>query len=121
MKYLELFKDGFDDTISSRCAYDNWPFVGHDVLTGEVVYTELPVNEVPYSEIWYTTTDGNTIYILDKYLDSFGAEFISNTYENGKGVLKFQGIVTQIPDDTVTRVVQGVFSDAKNLKTITLP
>lgn len=57
-EYLKLFKDGFDDTISSRRAYENYPFVGHDVLSGEVVYTEVPEPEIQDNEVWYTTTDG---------------------------------------------------------------
>jgi hypothetical protein len=41
-KYLELFKDGFDETLVEKVKLENWPFVGHDMASGEVVYTEIP-------------------------------------------------------------------------------
>ncbi len=44
--------------------------------------------------ITYTSTDGN---IVEPYnADAFGANIISNTYENGKGVIKFDGVVAEI-------------------------
>lgn len=48
----------------------------------------------PVDEIWYTTTKG-TVY-TPRETDAFGANIISNTYENGKGILKFDGNVTRI-------------------------
>lgn len=41
MKYLELFRQGFDSTVEEKRKVENWPYVGHDVLSGEVVYTEI--------------------------------------------------------------------------------
>jgi hypothetical protein len=38
-KYLELFKNGFDSTLDARRSIENFPFIGHDLITGEVVYT----------------------------------------------------------------------------------
>ena len=46
------------------------------------------------NEIRYTTSNG---YIIEPYnKDVFGANFISSTYENGEGVITFDGPVTSI-------------------------
>ena len=51
---------------------------------------ELP----PYDEIWYTSTSGRVVPLVSS--TGFGAKVVSNTYENGKGVIKFDGIVTAV-------------------------
>ena len=57
-------------------------------------YADAYGNEIT-DEIWYTTTDGN---VLEPNESDFGANIVSNTYENGKGVIKFDGSVTKIGD-----------------------
>ena len=48
----------------------------------------------PDDEIWYTSRDGN---VIAPYYDNvFGASIQSNTYDNGKGVIKFNGPVTTV-------------------------
>ncbi len=54
------------------------------------------VGNIPNNEIWYTTTDGKAI-TRPFYDESFGASFVSNVYENGQGIIKFDGPVTSIP------------------------
>ena len=39
--YLKTFTNGFDDSLPERRELKNWPFVGHDEITGEVVFTEV--------------------------------------------------------------------------------
>lgn len=51
---------------------------------------ELP----PYDEIWHTSTTGGVVPLVSSA--GFGAKVVSNTYENGKGVIKFDGIVTAV-------------------------
>lgn len=63
----------------------------------------------PLDEIWYTTADED---VIDFVQASWGANVISNTYENGKGIIKFDNDVLYCPD--------SAFAD-KNLKTIVLP
>lgn len=60
--------------------------------------------------IYYTTTDGN---IIEPKYYNFGANIISNTYENGIGKISFDGHVTTIS--------KNAFSGIKTLETITLP
>ena len=83
----------------------------------------------PYNEIWYTTTDGEKI--------SFNANnLVSNSYNNGRGVLKFQNRVTSIKDkafydcsiltsitipNSVTSIGESAFNWCNNLKSITIP
>jgi hypothetical protein len=80
MKHLELFKQGFDSTLAEKVRPENWPFVGHDVLSGEVVYTAIPTSvEGPAdNEIWYTTLDKSTTRC---FLDHYGRPTI-NTYDD---------------------------------------
>ena len=43
---------------------------------------------IPTDEIWYVSKDGKAINNIDT--SAFGdASVISNTYENGKGIIKF--------------------------------
>ena len=63
------------------------------------------------NEIWYTSTDGNIVEPSDP--GAFRANIISNTYLNGKGVLRF--------DADVDRLGESTFKSCYTLKTITLP
>ena len=61
---------------------------------------EMPI---PSNEIWYTSSNGNVIKPYSGYFNSnatamqtFGANITSNTYENGVGVITFDGDVTTI-------------------------
>ena len=50
----------------------------------------------PDDEIWYTSYDGKVI--APNYDNVFGASIESNTYNDGKGVIKFDGPVTKVGD-----------------------
>lgn len=59
--------------------------------------------EIPTNEIWYTSTDGAIVTPfsgeLNNYatpLECFGANILSNTYENGVGVIRFDATITDI-------------------------
>ena len=62
-------------------------------------------------ELWYTSTDGNVV--TPYATDVFGANIISNTYENGKGIIKFSGAISSIG--------YAAFYECKTLKTVTYP
>ena len=47
-------------------------------------------------EIHYTTSDGQPVYIHYKLLSGFGHVVVSNTYENGLGIIKFKEGVESI-------------------------
>lgn len=64
----------------------------------------------PFNEIWYTTADGSIA--VPQYEDAFNANIISNTYENGKGVIVF--------DDNLTTIGNAAFWGA-TITSIQLP
>ena len=69
------------------------------------------VSATPNNEIWYTSTDGN---IVTPYAGTaFGAKIISNIYENGKGVIKFDG--------NVTKIGYNAFHGCSSLTSVTIP
>ena len=83
--------------------------------------------DIPHDEIWYTTTDEKPLpeYIHAwSYIDSYAndeddyseeAELVSNTYENGKGILKF--------DKPIIGIGQWIDSSSSfsTLKTLVCP
>lgn len=64
-----------------------------------------------YSQILYTTTDGKAVTPYRP--EAFDAEIISNTYENGVGVITFS--------DNLTKVDYYAFRGCDNLLTMTFP
>lgn len=85
-------------------------------------------------EIYYTNSITDAA-IMPKETNVFGAEILSNTYVEGKGIIKFSGPVTQIGDDafydreitsidlpnTVTRIGNKAFFGCGYLKTLEIP
>ena len=70
-------------------------------------------NTIANNEIWYTTIDGNKLYPYTTEPSVFGAIIVSNTYEDGKGVLVFDGDVTSIGTNAFYR--------CETLASITIP
>ena len=114
-KYLELFANGFDATIAEKTKVENWPYVGYDPMQDSVRYTEIqkPMIGPADNEIWYTSTDGNTVTPYKTSTSVFGANIVSNTYENGKGVIKF--------DNSVTSIEYSAFRVCSTLTSIIIP
>ena len=63
------------------------------------------------SYIYYTSSDGNIVNPTNA--NGFGANIISNTYENGQGIITFDGAVTNIGDNA--------FLNCSSLTSITIP
>ena len=75
---------------------------------------------VPTNEIWYTSIDGNVVNLGFNYNgDSFGANIVSNVYENGKGVITFDGEVTKIADSAFSTTLFA--EQTSTLQSITIP
>ena len=89
------------------------------------------LEEMPQNEIWYKSTNGVGIFLRDRFGD---ANIVSHTYENGKGVIKFDKDVIEIEPyafyryNTLARIVipNGVtsigaeaFRYCHNLKEVT--
>jgi len=89
---------------------------------------------LPHSdEIWYTSSDGN---IVTPYQASSLPTIVSNTYVDGKGVIKFATNVTSIGEwafygcwgltsieipNSVTSIGYMVFSDCSSLTSVAIP
>ena len=91
-------------------------------------------NSVPSNQIWYTSADGNVVIPNDS--DVFRARIVSNIYENGKGVITFDGNVTTIGYEAflgcesltsiiipegVTTIGGNAFYGCESLTSITIP
>ena len=74
----------------------------------------------PNNEIWYTSTDGNIVEPINTNL--FAVDIESNTYENGKGIIRFSADLYQIGEKkySYSSIEDAVFN-ANNLLTIKLP
>lgn len=70
---------------------------------------------IPNNQIWYTSKN-NSVISLRAAAFWGGVNVISNTYQNGRGVITFDGEITSISGSTGIYV----FND-DNLNTITLP
>ena len=66
---------------------------------------------IPNNQIWYTSTDGNIV--TPNKTNVFGATIKSNIYENGKGVITFDGDITIIGEEA--------FKEKTKLSSIILP
>ena len=113
-------------------------FDGNNSVTSEYIpmvakfVTAEEIGTIPSDEIWYTSSGGKVI--TPRKTDVFGANIVSNTYENGKGVIKFDAPVTSIGDDafsgyswltsvtipdSITSIGNGAFSGCVGLTNIT--
>lgn len=88
------------DALNINVPSDNWKAYAYDDSWGEYAYYmrvdgEVPAfDKIPSFQIWYTTSDGKECQLYDT--EVFGATLVSNIYENGKGVIAFNGAVAQI-------------------------
>ncbi|MBR4028372.1 MAG: leucine-rich repeat protein [Alistipes sp.] len=87
---------------------------------GDENENEGTIVDVPANQIWYTSVDGA---IVEPYsgeyneyaeaITTFGVNIVSNTYVDGKGVIEFDGDVTEIG--------LGAFYDCNELTSVILP
>ena len=87
-------------------------------------------NIAPRNQIWYTTANGKPVSVY-----SGDNRIVSNTYENGKGVIVFEKNLTIVPQyvfegrnlttieipEGVEEIGHGVFYDCHSLVSATLP
>ena len=81
---------------------------------------EIPGKDEPQGEdavkdnrIFYTTIEGTELMLNSTDFAVFGANLLSNTYEDGQGVLTF--------DDAVTTIGEDAFKECDLLESIILP
>ena len=78
----------------------------------DIVATRIEADGQPDNEIWYTSTDGKVVE-PDLSVGKPVLTLLSNTYENGKGVLVFEEDLVTIPF--------GLFSFCKTLESVVFP
>ena len=140
MEYLKLFTQHSDYEEFINGGGVDLPNVSYCEKENEVHYNPIPTQL--NNEIWYTSKDGNivepysgsTTPFLD--IDGNNIPIVSNTYENGKGIIKLQKDCYQIGDNAftqcfelsnidipnlVTYIGKGVFSSCTSLNDITIP
>ncbi|MBO5820205.1 MAG: leucine-rich repeat domain-containing protein, partial [Alistipes sp.] len=75
----------------------------------------LEYDGIPNNEIWYTSTDDSVVE--PNATNVFGANILSNTYEDGKGVIVFDGPVTKVGSNAF----YGYETDCEKLTSVTIP
>lgn len=87
---------------------------------GESATCQVTVTYMPQEEIWYTSSDGkivtpykSTAFYPQRYTSSSPLSIESNTYENGKGIIRFSGPIVAIG--------QAAFELRNNLVSVTIP
>ncbi len=87
---------------------------GENEISSEFITLTPQVEEGSTStnnKIFYTSSDGKIV--TPNATDVFGANIVSNTYENGQGVITFDGEVTTIGKEA--------FKSCKSLTSVTIP
>ena len=78
----------------------------------EIVSEYIPF--APYyqpNEVWYTSTDGKIV--TPNVSEPFNVAIVSNTYKNGKGVIKLDG--------DLTTIAKNAFKSKKTLSSVMIP
>ena len=94
--------------------------------------TKSSIPSIPNNEIWYTSSDGNVV--SPGNLSVLSVNIVSNTYENNKGVITFDGDITSIGNfafeycpglvsitipNSVTSIGESAFDSCRGLDSIT--
>jgi hypothetical protein len=87
----------------------------------DIVMTEMRDGTPPDNEIWYYSTDGKVLEPLNAEI--VDANIISNTYENGKGIIRFDRSVTRIGEEKngYSSIGDCFFDNDSNLSRISFP
>lgn len=112
MKYIELVKGLFTTDHEARAKQAD-PYVAYSKEADKFMFTIIPepATGPADNEIWYISSDGN---VVTPYSTSaFGANIVSNTYEDEHGVITF--------DNSLTSIGTRAFSSCTSLVSITIP
>lgn len=127
----DMFKYGSDNL---KIYVPEQAIDAYKTAEGWSAYADKFVACPPRDEIWYTSINGNVIN--HRSGTAFGANIVSNTYENGRGIIKFDGEVTQIGKDAfwfegalesiiipngVTVIDEAAFCQCDSLISINIP
>ncbi len=102
MKHIELFKDGFDSTIDEKIQPENYPYIGHDIVSGEIVYTLVPEPYVTFTAEEDNSSIGLTALSTNQTLEYSTDTTTWNTFDTTTSISLNNG-------DKV--YIRGVLSD----------
>lgn len=121
-------------SVAAYKAADGWKeyadaIVGYDFEEDNIEDS----TEIPNNQIWYTSTDGNIVTPYDA--EAFGAVILSNTYENGRGVITFDRDLTKLGNylfytcditsitlpNSITKIGDSAFCACDKLTSINFP
>ena len=114
----EMFSSSPISKIYVPASSDDSILNAYKTATGWSIYADLiaeePVEALINNKILYTSTDGKIVSPYTYATDAFGdANIVSNTYENGQGVITF--------DAELTTIGERAFVECSTLKSVTIP
>ena len=91
---VDTYTDTLKTTVTSDITFERSQIRAIKELALESEVPELIPEAIPDNEIWYVSDNDGTIHIgEDSY---FGANIIEHIYENGLGIIRFDGAVTEL-------------------------
>ena len=124
----------FMDTPSPVCVIPCGSLAAYEASDWAKYVSEFVEDCVEGQQIYYTSTDGNIV--TPTQADVFGANIVSNTYENGVGTITFDAPITSIGEEafqycssltsitipnSVTSIGYYAFQDCSSLTSSTIP
>ena len=100
-----------DGAVFSKSTTNTVVITRNDIQPMVALKAEFATAKPANNEIWYTSSDASVV--TPNNTAAFGANVLSNVYENGMGIITFDGEVTKIGEDA--------FSGCENLTSITIP
>lgn len=118
MKYLKLFEGQTDYDVWKNSENYVLPNVSY-IVSDDVLSYDADTGIDPNCVIYYTTSGGQVNHDLDNY-DVCNANFVSNTYENGRGVLLYDAPITHLKSMAFCDEVNG-FGTEYHIVSLTFP
>ena len=127
-----------DGAVFSKSTTNTVAITRNDIQPMVALKSEFATAKPANNEIWYTSSDASVV--TPNNIGAFGANILSNVYENGMGIITFDGEVTKIVDaafygyntdcskltsviipDSVTEIGIGAFDSCTSLTSVTIP
>lgn len=108
--YFTLNRETMPDNVDAYIAIKN-NYNSEDTHQVRILATKQNTTASTGTKIYYTSTDGNVV--TPKNTSAFGANIVSNVYENGQGVITL--------DNTINSIGDYAFQGCNTLATITIP